>query len=282
MEIHLAESAGCCFGVKRAIKMALEAAASGDDPLYMLGDIVHNEHVVRQIAEAGVQIVDSLDQIPSGTLVIRAHGAVPEIYDTTRSKGLNIIDATCPLVLEIHEIARKLQADGYTIVVIGDHEHDEVVGIAGQVRTNLIISTPDEAEQVERISRIGVVVQSTQNIEDVRRIVAVLAGKCRELRFVNTICPATTARQRDIRQLPRDHDVVIIIGSYASANTCRLREISNKINPNTYQIESADELLPAWFDGVASVAVSAGASTPDEVIRAVLAELDEIGTRSNS
>ncbi len=270
MKIHLTESAGCCFGVKRAITMALEAAASGDRPLYMLGDIVHNEHVVRQITASGIRVVDSLDQIDSGALLIRAHGAVPDQYDAAQKKGLHILDATCPLVLEIHNIARELQRDGYTIIVIGDHGHDEVVGIAGQVQTNLIVATPEDAEKLEKISRIGVVVQSTQNIDDVQHIIGVLAGKCRELRFVNTICPATTARQRDIRRLPQEYDVVIIIGSFTSANTCRLTEISRGINPRTYQVESADDVQSIWFEGAASVGVSAGASTPDDVIQSVL------------
>lgn len=276
MDVYLAESAGCCFGVKRAINMALETAAGQNGPIYMLGDIVHNEHVVRQIEQASVQVVASLEQIPAGTLLIRAHGAVPDVYDTARRKGLTIIDATCPLVLEIHKIARDLEQQGYTMIIIGDHGHDEVVGIAGHLQSSVVVSTSEEALQLERASRIGVVVQSTQNIEDVQHIIAILAGKCRELRFVNTICPATTARQRDIRQLPQDYDAVIIIGSYTSANTCRLREISQTINPNTYQIESADDLCPEWIDGVSSVAVSAGASTPDNVIRAVLDKLESL------
>ena len=273
-KIHLAESAGCCFGVKRAIKMALEAVASDDGPLYMLGDIVHNEHVVGHITEAGIRVVDSLKQVDSGTLLIRAHGAVPEQYTVAGRKGLKVLDATCPLVLDIHTIARQLQQDGYTIIVIGDHGHDEVVGIAGQVHTNLVISTPEEAGELQKISRIGVVVQSTQNIDDVQRIIGVLAGKCRELRFVNTICPATTARQRDIRRLPREHDVVIIIGSHTSANTCRLTEISKAVNPRTYQVESAGDVRAAWFKGAASVGVSAGASTPEDVIQSVLAAIE--------
>ncbi len=270
MEIHLAESAGCCFGVKRAIKMALEASVSEDGPLYMLGDIVHNEHVIRHIAEAGIRVVDSLGQAECGTLLIRAHGAVPEQHEAAARKGLKVLDATCPLVLEIHKIARGLQQDGYTVIVIGDHGHDEVVGIAGQVHTDLVISTPEEAGELQKISRIGVVVQSTQNIDDVQRIIGILAGKCRELRFVNTICPATTTRQRDIRRFPREYDVVVIVGSHTSANTCRLTEISKAVNPRTYQVESAGDVQAAWFKGAASVGVSAGASTPEDVIQSVL------------
>lgn len=277
MEIHVARSAGFCFGVKRAVRMALEASKTEEGPVYMLGDIVHNEHVVREISDAGIQVVDSLDEVTSGTLLIRAHGARPDVYEAARKKGLKIIDATCSLVLEIHKIARQLQDDGYAIVVIGDHDHVEVVGIAGQVESAIIISSPEEAvETIEKTPRIGVVVQSTQNIDNVQSIVGVLAGKCRELRFVNTICSTTTNHQRDIRELPTENDIMIIIGSHTSANTCRLTEISKELNPRTYQVESADDVQAEWFRGVQSVGVSAGASTPDNIITSVIEKIQSI------
>jgi len=277
MEIHVAKSAGFCFGVKRAVRMALDAAKTEAGPVYMLGDIVHNEHVIRELREAGIRVVDSLDQVDSGTLLIRAHGTVPAVYETARKKGLKILDATCSLVLEIHKIVRQLQAEGYTIVIIGDHGHDEVKGIAGQVEAPIIVSTPEAAaEKIGKIARIGVVVQSTQNIENVQQIVTVLAGKCRELRFVNTICSTTTNHQRDIRELPLENDIMIIIGSRKSANTSRLAEISRELNPRTYQVESADEVMPEWFQDITSVGVSAGASTPEIIIHEVIEKIRKI------
>jgi 4-hydroxy-3-methylbut-2-enyl diphosphate reductase len=278
MEIHVANSAGFCFGVKRAVRMALDAAKTEDGPVYMLGDIVHNEHVIRELSEAGVQVIDSLEKITSGTLLIRAHGAVPEVYEEARRKGLKIIDATCSLVLEIHKIARELQEEGYTIVIIGDHGHDEVVGIAGQVQSAIIISSPEEAEKrIDKIARIGIVVQSTQAIHNVQEIVCTLAGKCRELRFFNTICFTATNHQRDLRELPKKNDLMIIIGSYTSANTCRLTQISKELNPRTYQVESVDDVMFDWFEGVNSVGVSAGASTPEDIIEEVIEKIRKIG-----
>ena len=278
MEIHVANSAGFCFGVKRAVRMALDAAKTENGPVYMLGDIVHNEHVVRELSEAGVQVIDSLEEIQTGTLLIRAHGAVPEIYETARKKGLKIIDATCSLVLEIHKIARQLQEEGYTIVIIGDHGHDEVVGIAGQVESAIIVSSPEEAmEKIDKVTRIGIVVQSTQDIHNVQKIVCTLAGKCRELRFFDTICYTATNHQRDLRELPPKNDIMIIIGSYTSANTCRLTQISKELNPRTYQVESADNVMSEWFDGVNSVGVSAGASTPESIIEEVIKKIRKIG-----
>ena len=264
--------------MKRAVRLALETAKNEHAPVYMLGDIVHNEHVVQELDRAGIQVVDSLDQLDSGgVLLIRAHGAVPEIYETARKKGLKIVDVTCPLVLEIHKLARQLHEQGYTVVVIGDHDHDEVIGIAGQLKSALVIDSPEEAQKVfDRCSRLGIVVQSTQNIENVQKILAILAPKCRELKFFNTICAPTTRHQQDIRRLPKENDVMIIIGSFTSANTCRLTTISQELNPKTYQVESAQDVKPEWFNGVNSVGVSAGASTPDTIIRQVIVRIQNI------
>lgn len=265
------------MGVKRAVQVALKAAETEAGPVYMLGDIVHNEHVIRELNEAGLHVVDSVDQIASGTLLIRAHGAIPSVYETAQRKGLKIIDATCPLVLEIHKIVRQLQDEGYTIVIIGDHDHEEVIGIAGQVTAARVLAAPEEALTYESNGqRLGVVVQSTQNIENVQKIMAILAGKCRELRFFNTICYTTTNHQRDIRTLPKENDVMVIIGSRTSANTCRLTEIATALNPRTYQVESAEDLRAEWFAGADSVGVSAGASTPEVIMQQVITRLEQL------
>jgi 4-hydroxy-3-methylbut-2-en-1-yl diphosphate reductase len=274
MNIQVAKSAGFCFGVRRAVDMALKAAREAHGPVYMLGNIVHNEHVIRQLAEAGIHVVDSLDQVESGTLLIRAHGAGPDVYATARAKGLTILDATCSLVLDIHQIARQLEREGYTVVVVGDHGHAEVLGIAGQVQKPVVVASAHEAAQkTGKTARIGIVVQSTQNIDNVRQIVCALTGTCRELRFFDTICSTTKNHQRDIRRLPVENDIMLIIGSYTSANTCRLREIAASLNPRTYQVETADDVRAEWFAGVESVGVSAGASTPADVIQAVIDRL---------
>ena len=271
MRIHLAKSAGFCSGVKRAVRIALETARNGRLPVYMLGEIVHNEHVVNELESAGIRMVDSLEQIDAGILLIRAHGATPEMCEAARRKGLSIVDATCPLVLEIHEVARQLQEDGYHVAVIGDHGHDEVIGIAGQVDRAVVIASPDEAEHaLTHCSRLGVVVQSTQDIENVQQILAALAAKCREIKFFNTICAPTARHQEEIRRLPHEHDVVVIIGSFTSANTCRLTTIAKAINPRTHQVESAADARAEWFAGAQSVGISAGASTPDVVIEQVI------------
>lgn len=277
-EIIVARSAGQCFGVKRAFNIAMEAA-SGDDPVAMLGDIVHNEHVVQRIDAAGVKVVPDVEHTEGrGTLLVRAHGAAPEVYEQAREEGLKILDATCPLVHEIHQVAREMEADGYRLIVIGDHGHDEVVGISGQVEDAIVLSGPDEiAERVpKRLRKAGVVVQSTQNIENVQKILFELIPKVRELRYVDTICGPTKTHQRDIRELPGHCDVMVIVGSFTSANTCRLTEISVDINPRSHQVEDASGLDPAWFEGAARIGVTAGASTPDWIIDEVVGALEAL------
>jgi 4-hydroxy-3-methylbut-2-enyl diphosphate reductase len=273
MKISVARSAGFCFGVKRAIKTALDTVAQGKT-VEMLGDIVHNEDVVRQIEAAGIRKVNDLSEGQGKILLIRAHGAARKIAATARDLGYTIVDATCPMVKEIHTIAQDMEAQGYRIIIIGDRDHEEVEGIKGQLGTEavLIDSVAHIPEDViSAIERAAVVVQSTQNPELVHRIVAVLKRRIRELRFHNTICKATTTRQNEIRTMPLENDVMLIIGSKTSANTKRLYEISKTLNPRSYWIQSRDTIDPQWFKEVKTVGITAGASTPEETIRSVVA-----------
>ncbi len=273
-KINVAKNSGFCFGVRMAVDKALEESEKSDNVL-MLGDIVHNEHVVEKIDKAGVKVTETLPEKNPGTLLLRAHGTVPEVYDEARKKGYNIVDATCPLVFEIHEHARNLEKDGYKVVIIGDHPHDEVIGIAGQVKNPIIISSPDEVEEKipSRVKKIGVVVQSTQNIENARKIVQKLMTLGREMRYYDTICKPTKLYQAEIRTMPKENDVMIIVGSFTSANTKRLAEISKSMNPRSYQVESGNELQGEWFENTKSVGVTAGASTPDWIIDDVVERL---------
>lgn len=276
VKINLARTAGFCFGVRRAIKLALKTSQTSSD-VQMLGDIVHNEHVVKEINEAGIRVADHLNSIQDGTLLLRAHGAVPKIYDYAMRKNLKVVDATCPLVTEIHKAARDLVSEGYKLVIVGDHNHDEVIGIAGQVQEALVIAHPDEVVQYRgRLKKIGVVVQSTQDIENVRKIMNELIPRCQEIKFINTICMPTTDHQEEIRMMPLENDVMIIVGSFTSANTKRLTEISSELNPKTFQVQAADDIQREWFEGAESVGVSAGASTPDRIIDLVIARISEL------
>lgn len=275
MKVSLARSAGFCFGVKDAVDIALETA-SKEKNVFMLGDIVHNASVVEMIDQAGVKVIKDLSEVEGGTLLLRAHGTKPEIYEEAKRRGFKIVDATCPMVLEIHEIVKELEHEGYRIVIVGDHRHDEVVGIAGQVKYPIVVSNPEEAKAISRIRKMGVVVQSTQNIDNVSRIISQLVYKCREMKFINTICGPTIAHQNEIRKMPLENDVMIIVGSFTSANTCRLTQISRELNPRTYQVETADDVKAEWFENAESVGISAGASTPDWIIDEVVRRVEEL------
>ena len=190
---------------------------------------------------------------------------------------MNIIDATCPLVHEIHHEVKALHEEGRKIIIIGDHGHDEVIGIASQIPDPIIVATVEEAEELRKTKKAGIVTQSTQTIENVQDIINILMTKVFDLRFVNTICFPTKRNQEQIKELSEITDLMIIIGSFTSANSKRLAELSSERNENTFQVTCASEIDSSWFkDDVNSVGVSAGASTPDWIIESVIKKVKEI------
>jgi 4-hydroxy-3-methylbut-2-enyl diphosphate reductase len=279
MKINLAKSAGFCFGVKRAIKTAFAAAFSGET-IEMLGDIVHNEDAVDKIKKAGIKKISLLKNGKNKTLLIRAHGAPLDIFIKARALGYKIIDATCPMVKEIHKIVVAQQTRGRNIIIVGDKEHDEVKGIMGQINHRAIVIDALENipfAEIKKIKKACLVVQSTQNLEKVLKIAEVLKQYITDLSFFNTICNPTRTKQQEIRAMPLENDVIIVIGSRTSANTRRLYEISKSLNARTHWIQSDKEIKPSWFKGAESVGVTAGASTPDEVTKEIVEKLNNLG-----
>lgn len=275
MKITVAKDAGYCFGVRDAVNMAYDSAEEFGN-VYMLGDIVHNEQVVEDLENVGTKVVESLDDVPKDSpILFRAHGTVNELWDEAKSKKMNIIDATCPLVHEIHHEVKKLAKDGRKIIIIGDHGHDEVVAIANQVEGSIIISSPSEASKLRKMKKVGVVSQSTQMIENVQEIINILMEKVFDLHFVNTICYPTKRNHEQIKLLAIENDVMIIIGSFTSANSKRLAELSSERNNNSYQVTCAAGLKVEWFKNKNSVGISAGASTPDYLIEEVKLTIQE-------
>ena len=266
MKITIAKDAGYCFGVRDAVNMAYDTSKTHGD-VYMLGDIVHNEKVVEDLSKVGTKVVESINDIPNDKPVLfRAHGTSEKIWEEAKDKNIEIIDATCPLVNEIHEEVERLEKDGRQIFIIGDHGHDEVVGIESHAKKPIVISNIKEAEKLRRYKRAGVVSQSTQTIENVQKIINILMTKVYDLHFINTICFPTKRNQNQIKDLAKNNDLMIIIGSFTSANSKRLTELSLEINPNTFQVNGAKDLKQKWFSNVKSVGISAGASTPDYLI----------------
>ncbi len=278
MKINIAKSAGFCMGVKKAIDIAKETACR-DKKIYMLGDIVHNEEVVETIKKLGIKKTSKLTQGKNKIILIRAHGAPKQIYEEAKKLGYKIIDATCPMVKEIHKIAKTYEKKGYKIIVIGDKKHDEVKGIIGQLGKKAIVLTPGSPlgeKKLKRIKKAAVVTQSTQNIDNVLKVIKKLKVYIPELKFINTICAPTQKKQNEIKKLPQSNDTVLIIGSKKSANTKRLYQIAKRINPRTYWVENEKKIKPPWFKNANSVGITAGASTPKKTIKAVVEKLKKI------
>ena len=277
MKILLAKDAGYCFGVRDAVNLANKTAKK-EGKVFMLGDIVHNENVVKELEQTGVEVVNSLDDVPNNKpILFRAHGTVPDIWKESKKRVMDIVDATCPLVTEIHEEVKNLDAEGRNIIIIGDHDHDEVNGIKEQVKHAIVLANPEEAMQLRKMKRAGVVSQSTQMIENVQEIINILMTKVFDLRFVNTICFPTRRNHDQIKSLSQISDIMIVIGSFTSANSKRLTELAKMRNERTFQVTCANDLDTDWFQDSDTVGISAGASTPDNIINEVINAIKLIG-----
>ncbi|HAD04179.1 MAG: 4-hydroxy-3-methylbut-2-enyl diphosphate reductase [Desulfuromonadales bacterium GWD2_61_12] len=279
MKIVLAPHSGFCFGVKRATNMAFDAVAEADCTLCSLGPIIHSPQLVARLEEKGVTVVDQVEGLVDGSVILRSHGVRAEELAAIRQRGLTVIDATCPFVKKAQEHAALLSREGYDLLLVGEREHPEVQGIlsyaAGGKGQVFVVADRAAAAALPLLGRLGVVAQTTQSPENLRQIVEVCIDKCKELRVFNTICDATAVRQDEARRLAGEVEVMLVVGGYNSANTRRLAQVCLEVQPRTHHIETAAEIDPGWFVGIASVGVTAGASTPrwiiDEVMAAVAA-----------
>jgi len=275
MEIKIAQPSGFCFGVKRSIDMVEKAVKDGKKNIQIFGPIVHNPQQIKALEEKGVKMVNSIDEIQPGTLFIRAHGISPQVHEELKKKNVEIIDATCPFVNVEQNYAKKLYEEGYQVIIIGEKNHPEALGAQGYAPGSLIIGSVEEAKNLKEVPKIGAVVQTTLEPEEVAKIVAELFHKAKEVRVYNTICQSTKMRQPAAKQLAQEVDLMIVVGGKNSGNTRRLAEVSSRIK-TTYHIETAAELKKEWFKGVKTVGVSAGASTPDFIINEVVEAIKKI------
>lgn len=277
LEILRADVYGFCFGVKRALRITETTLAKTSYPVYTLGQLIHNPQVVKYLVEKGVKSVNSLNEIKGeGNLIIRSHGLSPAIVAEARSKGLNIVDATCPFVKKEQKLAEKLSLEGYQVIIVGEEFHPEVKGILGYVPSAWIATSPSEVASLPFKYKMGVVVQTTQPKRLFMEILKELAGKCKELRAFNTICNATERRQASALALAEKVEVMLVIGGKNSGNTTRLVQLCKEVQRATYHIESKEELLPEFFKGVKKVGITAGASTPQWVVEEVIQKLKEL------
>lgn len=274
MNVIVAPAAGFCFGVKRALRIAFEAARSGDGPVVTLGPIIHNPQVVAKLEEEGLQAVESLAEIESGTLVVRSHGLPESVLAEALSKGLSVVNATCPFVKQAQERAKQLEDEGYSVVVVGERKHPEVLAITGNLEGEAtVVDGPDAMADLPDCGRVGVVCQTTQPLERLNAVVSALLGGASEIKVFNTICEATAERQDNALSFARHVDIMLVVGGRNSSNTRRLWELCREAGCDAYHIETSEELEPKWFEGKESVGITGGASTPqwiiDEVVKAV-------------
>ncbi len=284
--IEVAAHAGTCYGVQRALDLALAAGASchaeGSDtnacgPVHTLGPLIHNPIVVSELDRQGVGLADSLDDAGSGTVIIRAHGVVPQVIDEARTRGFDVIDATCPYVKKVHMAAERLVADGFQLIVVGEPGHPEVEGILGHAGAGArVVSCAQEVDDLELDRKVGVVVQTTQTARNLAEVTASLAPRVQELRVVNTICAATSERQQAAFELARQSDCMIVVGGKNSGNTRRLAQICAGACSRTHHVESYEELDASWFDGIEHIGVTAGASTPQSHIDRAVRRIKEL------
>ena len=283
MEIILAKSAGFCFGVQRAVDMAYEQA--GHREVYTFGPIIHNEEVIEDLKSKGVNIIEDLDELEGKsdcTVVIRSHGVEKKVYDDLNSRGIHVVDATCPFVKKIHNIVKKDSEAGRVIIIVGDPNHQEVKGIVGWCSGEVhvvdseggIISLIDALSDENR--EISVVSQTTFNLNKFNNIVDIIRNKLYNVNVYETICNATAVRQKEAKEIASRVDAMIVIGGRNSSNTQKLYDISKKECENTYYIQTLVDLDLTTFESVSRVGITAGASTPNYIIKEVHSSMAEL------
>lgn len=278
MDVVVADNAGFCFGVKRAIKMADDTLGNGDGAVKSYGPLIHNPQVVNAFKRRGLSVIADLEAVDKDTtVIIRSHGVGPEAKQRAEERGGRVVDTTCPFVTKAQQYAQRLLAENYKVVMIGDKHHPEVIGVVAYTQNQaIVINSKAEAEALKFIPRMGVVFQTTHSIGHVQEVVGALLKRGKEVRVFNTLCGATTSMQKTAIELAGEVDAMVIVGGLQSANTAQLSEVCRKVNPRVLQVESSKEIDEAWFKGMNRVGVSAGASTPDDVIADVVDRIQKI------
>ena len=275
-EVRVAEHAGACYGVERALQLAWDAVDSFEWEIFTLGPLIHNPRVVAGLEAMGAHVVSRVDDAAGGTLILRTHGVSPHEEQRAREVCTKVIDATCPFVKRVHIEVERLRRDGYEVVIVGEPGHPEVVATLGHAPGAHIISAPEDVAYASLGDRVGIVVQTTLTESTLNAVVDAIDDGTREVKLVNTICEATALRQAAASDLARTSDAMVVIGGRNSANTTHLAEICAAICPRTFHIENAEELDPDWFSGASAIGVTAGASTAASQIDSVVKALEQL------
>lgn len=290
-EIILAQPRGFCAGVEMAVETVERALRKYGPPLYVFHEIVHNRHVVQGLVRRGVTFVQSIDQVPSGAkLIFSAHGISPAVWEQAKKKQLQVvIDATCPLVEKVHREVRKFASRGYWIILVGHQDHDEIIGTSGEAPERIqVVGSIDEAARVSvpDPERVAVLTQTTLSVDDTREIIAVLRKKFPKMITPpkDDICYATQNRQDAVKELARETDLLLVVGSANSENSNQLCRVARSKGIPAYLINDFHDINPAWLEGIERVGITSGASVPDRLVQEVAeyfgqrgAEISNIG-----
>ncbi len=273
MNVRIAKNSGFCFGVKRAIKIALKTSRDNHE-IVTLGPIIHNPQMVAKLESKKIFKVDNIEQIKGRPTIIRSHGIKKEILEELEKNNIEIINATCPYVSKTQDYAKSLSEEGYELIILGDRNHPEVKALRSYVdKEVMIVANADELAD-KQFKKVGIISQTTRRVEDLQELVTRLVPKCHELRVINTICNATTIRQNSTLALAKESDVMIVVGGKNSSNTKMLAKICESF-VKTYHIETACEIDKKWFKDKQDIGLTAGASTPDWIIVEVYNEILE-------
>ncbi|MBA2545806.1 MAG: 4-hydroxy-3-methylbut-2-enyl diphosphate reductase [Solirubrobacterales bacterium] len=271
-KVLLAAPRGYCAGVDRAVQTVEHALEIHGAPIYVRKEIVHNKHVVDQLTKRGAIFVDQETDVPEGARVVfSAHGVSPKVHENAEARGLKTIDATCPLVTKVHVEARKFASEGYTIILVGHDGHEEVEGTTGEAPDDIIlVETEEDVEglQVEDPDKVAYITQTTLSVDETTAIIEALKRKFPSMTGPKTddICYATTNRQQAVKELARECDLILVIGSTNSSNSVRLVEVAREHGAASHLIDFAHEVSEEWLDGVETVGITSGASAPEELV----------------
>ena len=278
MRLWVAKSAGFCFGVKRAMDMALEAARKNPKHLYTLGPLIHNPQAVTSLERLGVKMKEEVRDIPQGTILFRSHGVSRKDLRKAKEKKLHIIDATCPIVKRAQHFAQFLDQEGYALLIVGDVKHPEVEAIRSYIDGHVdVVGDVREIKRLGPWEKLGIIAQTTQSFDLFREVAAASVERAKEVRVFNTICHATTLRQKEAREIAKKVECMVVVGGYNSGNTQRLTAVCQEVQPNTHHVEEAQELDKKWFSRKKRVGLTAGASTPHWIIKEVEQRIRTLG-----
>ena len=282
MKILTAKRAGFCFGVKRAIDISFDIAKEIPEGVYTLGPIIHNPQVIENLKDEGIFPLNDIDDIQGKeikALIIRTHGIPHQIYDAISSYGFRLIDATCPFVKNAQHYAKLLKDGGYQVVILGDSSHPEVKGIMSYAGEDaLVVNGNTHPPQLK--TKVGIVVQTTQPVEALKKLLSNIIEHVKEVKVYNTICNSTALRLKETADMARKVDVMVVVGGKNSANTTQLSHLCDSLAVRTYHIETEEELKEEWFKNTQNVGITAGASTPEWIIKKVEKRIRDIGGAS--